>query len=88
MLHNFFLQNGFISIRCITVKIFMNFEGDLEVVLVKKGKWKTTCYPFMQVNRRVKEEIEDKNGAKEGSLKFSEPKEGTAISFRARFLGA
>ena len=39
----FFLQNGFISISCITVNFFMNFGGDLEVILVNnKREVKTT----------------------------------------------
>jgi hypothetical protein len=33
-----FLQNGFISISCITVKSFINFRDNLEVVLVKKKR--------------------------------------------------
>ena len=44
------LQNGFISISCITVKNFMNFGGDLEVVLVKKRGVKNHKFIFMRAN--------------------------------------
>jgi hypothetical protein len=40
----FVKKNGFITISCITVEGFMNFRGDLEVVLVKKRGVKTTNY--------------------------------------------
>jgi len=45
MLHIFlFLPNGFISIGCIIVKGIMNFEGDLEIILVKKRGVKNHDY--------------------------------------------
>ena len=48
-----FLQNRFISISCITVKSFINFGGDLEVVLVKKKSEKNTSYRSCKLNLMV-----------------------------------
>ena len=45
-----FLQNRFISVSCITVKSFINFGGDVEVVLVKEREVKNHKLLFMRVN--------------------------------------
>ena len=54
----------------------MNFEVDFEVIL-RKEVWRTINYCSGELSHRLdgwaKEEIEDKNRAKEGSLNFSKP---------------